>query len=62
MRQTMAILLALAFCSAAFGGYPETREYLLGHIDNFQYHGAGSVDDVYVDPGLWSNMSLLPFM
>lgn len=28
----------------------ETRQYLLGDIDNFTYNGAGSVDDVYIDP------------
>jgi len=38
----------------AFASYPETREYMLGDIDDFNYDGAGSVDDVYVDPDFWT--------
>jgi hypothetical protein len=29
---------------------PHTRQYVLGDIDGFNYEGAGSEDDVYVDP------------
>ena len=44
------VLVALAMIWAgAEASYPETREYLLGDIDNCSYDGAGSVDDVYVD-------------
>ena len=50
---TMALIPAFG-TSRTFAAYPETREYLLGDIDNFQYGGTGSVDDVYVDPDFWT--------
>jgi len=50
MKHTMAILFVVAACSSASGGYPETREYLLGDIDAFTYEGPASEDDVYLSP------------
>lgn len=45
------LLLVLAASSAQMAAaYPETREYIVGDIDNFVYNGPGSADDVYVDP------------
>ena len=49
-----AFVVAALVAARAEGAYPETREYLLGDIDGINYNGAGSVDDVYVDPGFRS--------
>jgi hypothetical protein len=53
----VGVVLLLA-AGAAMGGYPQTRVYLLGDRDGIHYDGAGSVDDVYVDPGLWAYADL----
>jgi len=45
------VLLVMASTQAMGATYPQTRIYMLGDIDDFHYDGAGSVDDVYVDPG-----------
>lgn len=49
-----ALLVFTACLYPAPAAYPETREYLLGDIDGFDYNGPGSVDDVYVDPDFWT--------
>jgi len=42
-------VLAIVLLSqpALAGPYPQTREYMLGDIDDFNYEGPGSVDDVF---------------
>lgn len=51
VKTAIAIAFLLVSCLQVHAAsYPETREYLLGDIDNFLYDGPGSVDDVYVDP------------
>jgi hypothetical protein len=49
---TMMAVVAALVAAPAPGAYPETREYLLGDIDGIHYDGAGSVDNVHVDPKL----------
>jgi len=51
-RNILAVVVVLAVAGGAqgVGPYPQTREYLLGDVDNFNYDGAGTVDDVYADP------------
>lgn len=49
------LLLTLLWPNNLFGQSVEIRNYLLGDIDDFVYNGAGSVDDVYVDPA-WYNL------
>ena len=44
----------LLFTPASAGTYPETREYLLGDIDDIHYDGAASDDHVYVDPDFYA--------
>ena len=44
-------------CVQAEASYPETREHLLGDIDNCHYDGPGSVDDVYVDPNFMDQLN-----
>ena len=53
-----AFVVAVLVAAHAGGAYPETREYLLGDIDGIHYNGAGSVDDVYVNPTLWNYANL----
>jgi len=43
-------LVLMAFSTQVFAS--ETRVYLLGDVDNFQYGGSGSIDNVYVDADL----------
>ena len=52
------LMVLLAWNAIAVAGYPETRVYLLGDKDGIHYNGAGSVDDVYVDPALWAYADL----
>lgn len=58
VNQILGVVLLLGCLSQSNAAYPETREYLLGDIDGFQYNGPGSVDDVYVDPVLWNYADL----
>jgi len=51
-------VVAVLVAAPAEGAYPEMREYLLGDIDGIHYNGAGSVDDVYVNPTLWNYANL----
>ena len=44
----MCVVVVIGFSTQVFASV--TREYLLGDVDNFQYGGPGSIDDVYVDP------------
>jgi len=48
-------VLAIVLLSqpALAGPYPQTREYMLGDIDDFNYEGPGSEDHVYVEPIYW---------
>ncbi len=48
----IGLMVLLAWNGIAVAGYLETQVYLLGDKDGIHYDGAGSVDDVYVDPGL----------
>jgi len=48
----IGLMALLAGNGIAVADYPVTRVYLLGDKDGIHYDGAGSVDDVYVDPGL----------
>jgi hypothetical protein len=50
MKKALLIVCAavIGFSTLAFAS--ETRVYLLGDVDDFQYGGAGSIDDVYVNP------------
>ena len=43
----VCVVVLIGFSTQAFAS--ETRVYLLGDADNFQYGGPGSIDDVYVD-------------
>lgn len=49
----MVLVGGLLAHPAIAGVYPDTREYLLGDMDGFQYEGAGGEDDVYVDQDWW---------
>ncbi len=62
MRTTLTVGLILLAASGAYAGsvYPETREYILGDVDDFNYDGVGSVDDVYVDPDVVAFNLILP--
>ena len=46
----IGLMVLLAWNGIAVADYPETRVYLLGDKDGIHYDGAGSVDDVYIDP------------
>ena len=50
-KAIVAIVAVLAWNGITFAGYPETRTVLLGDL-NQTYGGPGSVDHVYVNPGL----------
>ena len=53
MKVRLSLILGLAVMVLVFSSgltRAETREYLLGDVDDFVYDGPGSVDDVYVDP------------
>ena len=50
----MVLLFGLLAHPAIAGVYPQTREYLLGDMDGFNYEGPGSEDEVYVDPDWWN--------
>ena len=53
MKKAILIVCAvvvIGFSTQAFAS--EIREYLLGDVDNFQYGGSGSIDNVYVDADL----------
>lgn len=54
MHRTCIVCVAvlLAGWTQVEGSYPETREYLLGDMDGIHYDGPGSVDDVYLSPGM----------
>lgn len=52
MRKAAIALVAVGVLSIPLAADTMTREYLLGDIDGIHYGGAGSVDDVYVDPNV----------
>jgi len=54
----IGLMVLLAWNVIAVAGYPVPRVYLLGDKDGIHYDGAGSVDDVYVDPVLWAYANL----
>ena len=45
----LALWVIMSVSSLAWAVTIETREYLLGDVDGFNYNGSGSIDDVYVD-------------
>jgi len=54
----IGLMVLLAGNVIAVADYPEAPVYLLGDKDGIHYDGAGSVDDVYVDPVLWEYADL----
>ena len=45
----LALVVVMSVSSLVWAVPIETREYILGDIDNFVYDGFGSIDDVYYD-------------
>lgn len=55
MKRVFIVVVALfLFSHVANANF---RGYLLGDIDDFQYEGTGSEDDVYIDPDFYSLMN-----
>ena len=52
MRKNILSLIVFCyiFCCPLLASTTQTHIYLLGDIDNFNYNGSGSIDDVYIDP------------
>ena len=50
------VLLLILFCyiypSLLLASITQTHIYLLGDVDNFNYNGHGSVDDVYIEANI----------
>ena len=51
------VFVAMGLCPLRALAYGEIREYLLGDVDGINYDGAGSIDDVYVNPALQAHLA-----